>query len=549
MKRFLLTAFATTLLMTSAVYADVDNFSIVSQNGNYVISGTVDREPQAKNIAVEVLKPGFEFDDSVDFADVYYVKQQDFLAGEYEFSFTFPADFTETGIYKVRLDGEGFTSSEFSQIEFVKDGDFELALAGLSANLSSFSDFDTYIQTGNNALCLGFGTAVPAEVSKEDVYNTIKADVAHLSSREDGKALWNGGILQQLFAQDLVSDISDYSDLIKSVDEDIEKWYDHLEGYSDAALTKLTKTIKAQSFSNNDEFLSGLKSAVILSVVKYPDGNSNIGAVLADFSEITKITAKNEISKYNQIAGAEYTSLKTFLSDFAKLKADGGAGAGGSGGGAGGGGAAGGTVSGNKDGFVDGFIAVGGETDNKKPVEMTFLDLDTVPWAYEAISKLSDMKIINGKSEERFAPDDFITREEFAKLCVVLRGIENKDYKINFNDTPKGEWFTPYVNIAYENGICNGMGDGSFGTGQVITRQDMATILYNTLKGAGFVGKVDKLTFSDSASVSDYAKEAVSALVSKGAINGVGDNMFDPLGAATRAQAAKMIYGVLDILK
>lgn len=544
MKKFFMAAIATTLLLSSAVYADVDTFDIISQNGSYVISGTVEREPQAKNIAVEVLKQGIEFSNSVDFADVYYLKQQDFLAGEYEFSFSFPADFTETGIYKVRLDGEGFSDPALSQIEFVKDGDFEIALSGLSGNLSSFSDFDTFISTGNNALCLGFNADVPAGVSKEAVYDIIKDDAAQISSREKGRALWNGGILQQLFTNELVSDIADYSNLIKSIDEDIEKWYDHLEGYSDEALTKLTATIKAQSFSNNDEFLNGIKAALVLSVVKYPDGNSNIGVALTDFSEITNITANNEVAKYNQIAGSDYTNLNTFLSDFAKLKAD--AGGSGSGGGAGGGG--GGAVSGNKD-VVDGFIAVGGETQDKKPVKMTFLDLDTVPWAYEAISTLSDMKIINGKSAERFAPDDFITREEFAKLCVVLRSLENKDYKINFTDTKVGEWYTPYVNIAYENGICSGMGDGSFGAGSVITRQDMAVILYNTLKGAGFSGKVEALTFSDSAKVSDYAKDAVSALVNEGAINGVGGNMFDPLGNATRAQAAKMLYGVLDILK
>ena len=47
--------------------------------------------------------------------------------------------------------------------------------------------------------------------------------------------------------------------------------------------------------------------------------------------------------------------------------------------------------------------------------------------------------------------------------------------------------------------------------------------------------------FSDDATISDYAKEAVYALKNSGAVSGYGENDFRPLGNATRAEAAAMI--------
>ena len=54
--------------------------------------------------------------------------------------------------------------------------------------------------------------------------------------------------------------------------------------------------------------------------------------------------------------------------------------------------------------------------------------------------------------------------------------------------------------------------------------------------------------FEDKEKIADYAKESVAALYDMGIINGVSATEFDPLSQATRAQAAKIIYGVLKAL-
>ena len=64
-----------------------------------------------------------------------------------------------------------------------------------------------------------------------------------------------------------------------------------------------------------------------------------------------------------------------------------------------------------------------------------------------------------------------------------------------------------------------------------------------------FNGNTTDAGFADSALFGDYARDAISALYNCGAINGVGSNQFDPIGNATRAQAAKIVFGVLDYIR
>ena len=58
----------------------------------------------------------------------------------------------------------------------------------------------------------------------------------------------------------------------------------------------------------------------------------------------------------------------------------------------------------------------------------------------------------------------------------------------------------------------------------------------------------NNVTFTDESEISDYAKEAVSYLASAGIINGMGDGTFAPAGTVTRAQAAKVVYGLLNLV-
>ncbi len=176
-----------------------------------------------------------------------------------------------------------------------------------------------------------------------------------------------------------------------------------------------------------------------------------------------------------------------------------------------------------------------------------FKDLATVEWARESIEELAKLRIINGKADGIFAPNDTVTREELVKMAVGIFGLLDRTAECDFEDTDKNEWYYVYVASGTKIGLVQGMGNGRFGIGQAITRQDLATILWN---GAKDLIKTEAgKAFADDYEISDYAKTAVSMLRGAGIIDGMGDNEFMPQKNATRAEAAKLIYMTLQSMK
>ncbi len=182
---------------------------------------------------------------------------------------------------------------------------------------------------------------------------------------------------------------------------------------------------------------------------------------------------------------------------------------------------------------------VGGSDAPSVPSASGFADMAGYEWAADAVSALKSMGVINGKSETSFAPADNVTREEFVKMLISLLGIQLSGADADFVDADKGAWYYPYISAAANGGIVNGVGDGVFGVGMNITRQDIATI---AARAMGINASGAEVSFSDEASIADYAKDAVAALASHGIISGMGDGSFAPKANATRAQAAKILY-------
>lgn len=196
----------------------------------------------------------------------------------------------------------------------------------------------------------------------------------------------------------------------------------------------------------------------------------------------------------------------------------------------------GGTAGGSTGGAIT--PGAGAQTGN-------FNDISTVPWAMDAIQSLARDGIINGVGNDNFEPNGLVKREQFVKMIVGALGIAGDGDVSEFKDISPNEWYYGYLSAAISNGIINGTGYGSFGVGNDISRQDMSVIIYRAAQKTGVeLPVITDDTPSDIESVADYAKEAVIALYKAGIINGVGDGRFAPNDSATRAQAAKIIYGV-----
>ena len=190
-----------------------------------------------------------------------------------------------------------------------------------------------------------------------------------------------------------------------------------------------------------------------------------------------------------------------------------------------------------------------GQKDEPKKIEFT--DVDDSHWAKAAIDELADKGIISGMNDGTFCPNDDVTREQFIKMLVTAIGDElGENLKSTFTDVDDNAWYYPYVAKAEKIGLAKGS-DGRFGIGEKITRQDACVFLarvaeYMKLK----LEETDKTAeFSDNDEISDYALDAVYAMQSNGIINGMDNNRFESAKPCTRAMAAKMIYGLLQLGK
>ncbi len=207
-------------------------------------------------------------------------------------------------------------------------------------------------------------------------------------------------------------------------------------------------------------------------------------------------------------------------------------------------GGTGGSGGGGGSGVKNGRTFVPSEVPKKFSIYDKFKDLNTVDWAAEEISYLYGKGIISGTGENKFEPNGLVTREQFAKMIVLSAGVYDEKAECDFTDVLKEEWYTPYVASAKKAGLVSGMGDGTFGTGLNISRQDMAVMIYNAFKNKGKVFENKKTDFLDFDEIADYAKESVSYLAAEGIVNGRGNGVFDPHANATRAEAAVLIYAL-----
>ena len=179
---------------------------------------------------------------------------------------------------------------------------------------------------------------------------------------------------------------------------------------------------------------------------------------------------------------------------------------------------------------------------------VSFNDVEKNAWYHKAVSFIAARGITLGTGNGRFSPEATLTRGEFLVLLMRAFDIKADDNpKDNFSDAGN-TYYTGYLAAAKRLGIASGVGGNKFAPEQVITRQEMFTMLYNALKSldklpAGDSGKT-LADFADSGSVADWATEALTALVKSGTVVGSGGKL-DLMGRSTRAQMAQVLYNLL----
>lgn len=171
-------------------------------------------------------------------------------------------------------------------------------------------------------------------------------------------------------------------------------------------------------------------------------------------------------------------------------------------------------------------------------------------WAKECIQRLYNDGVINGKTEESFAPEDEITRAEL--IALLYRLSNNTQYEITeeFEDVKKDDWYAMPISWAKENGIANGMAQNQFMPNEAVSREQIAVFIVRYCEMAGYeFDEKETIEFKDADDFSDWSYEYILKAQQIGIINGYDDQTFKSKINATRAQTAKMLCNMIDTHK
>ena len=185
-------------------------------------------------------------------------------------------------------------------------------------------------------------------------------------------------------------------------------------------------------------------------------------------------------------------------------------------------------------------------TFTKDIVTLPFIDVHPGDWFYDPVCYVYSQGLMTGTSATTFEPNTSLSR---AMLVAVLHRLEGSPQASggDFTDVSDGDWYAQAVNWAASVGVVNGFDDGTFQPNAAITREQMAAILrnYAAYKGLDVSASGSLSTFTDAASVSDWAKESVEWAVGSGLLGGYDDNTLRPQGTTTRAEVASVLQRAL----
>ncbi len=176
----------------------------------------------------------------------------------------------------------------------------------------------------------------------------------------------------------------------------------------------------------------------------------------------------------------------------------------------------------------------------------SFSDVPDDKWFAEAVNYCVDNEIMSGVGDGKFDPNGKVTREQGVQALYALDGSKEVAFEALFTDVKDGKWFAPAVIWGAKNEIVAGTGNGKFGVGLNVTREQMASFFFryaNYVK-ADTTATDDLAAFPDKGNTSSWAVDSVKWAVGAGIISGKvegGKTLLKPKDELTRAELAVMM--------
>ena len=181
--------------------------------------------------------------------------------------------------------------------------------------------------------------------------------------------------------------------------------------------------------------------------------------------------------------------------------------------------------------------------------ENPFGDVKKRDWFYFSVKFAYDFGLMKGTTEMEFSPDSYVTRAMFVMIIYRMEKEPQAGGSV-FVDVEIGGYYDRAVAWANANGIVSGVSKDRFAPNDPITREQMATILYRYANFKGYdIESNGNTAYSDSSSISGYARNAVSWAAANLLMKGNDDGSFLPNANATRAQAAAVFARMIENLE
>lgn len=183
------------------------------------------------------------------------------------------------------------------------------------------------------------------------------------------------------------------------------------------------------------------------------------------------------------------------------------------------------------------------ELNNKKVFKSEYYDDIDDHWGKIAIEATTTKGWFNGVSERTFGPEVTMTRAMAVAVLGRIEEVNVEGLESKISDCKAGSYYDGYLAWAIEKKIVTDIKDDKFRPNDEITREEMAVYMSNYIKYNNFKLNLPlDVSYTDIDEVSAEAKEAIKILYNLGIMQGNGDNTFSPKAHTTRAQMAQIFY-------
>lgn len=168
---------------------------------------------------------------------------------------------------------------------------------------------------------------------------------------------------------------------------------------------------------------------------------------------------------------------------------------------------------------------------------------------YDAVKFVEENGLMNGMGNGTFAPDTGMTRGMFVTILGRMAGVTKYYHGVDlFRDVSEEKYYSDYVYWADAEGIAKGYSDEqfrTFGVNDKVTIEQAVVMLARYADVEDVPANDMGSDYDDASDVSDWAKPAMSWATAAGIYDGYGREL-RPKANAPRARVAEMLYNYVE---